>query len=72
MHRQRDNDIATLVPAAAHLVEGRRKHLRMTRMIRDFAADWQRWHALERLGAILLVGAAIATPMAVALAALVG
>jgi hypothetical protein len=38
---------------------------------RDFDADWHRWTMLERLGAIVVLGALIATPVVLALTSLI-
>jgi hypothetical protein len=38
---------------------------------RDFGADWHRWTRLERLGAIVGLGALIVTPLGLALTSLI-
>ena len=70
MRRTRTDTAAPPFPASSG--PGKKvRHRRISTVTRDFAADWQRWHALERLGAIVAVAVTIATPMGVALAALV-
>jgi hypothetical protein len=50
---------------------GTRRLDAVSKLRRDFDADWRRWTVVERAGAILFMVLSIATPMGVAVSSLV-